>query len=123
MSHENVKNRLLKEHPADMYGVWHIRGEDDNCDLGGSHYMPTLGYFEGEYEDIVELAVGLRGFFSWGGGGDIRLIDVKKVDKSVLRQISKTKVELAQIEQRQQELTKQLDSLEKQHVMNKLSSK
>jgi hypothetical protein len=55
----------------DKYGVYHIKGEDPNCDFGGSHHEPDLGYLEGPLWAVINEAVELSGFFSWGGGGKV----------------------------------------------------
>ena len=62
---------LLKKHSLDEVGIWEVRGEDPNCDLGGYHHQPKLGTFSGKLEDIVAYAVTLSGFWGWGSGGDI----------------------------------------------------
>lgn len=69
----------VNKHPLNTYGMWLVRGEDPNCDLGGAHYMPTLGYFEGTLEQVLRKAVTLPGFWQWGGGGDATLISSTKL--------------------------------------------
>lgn len=49
-----------------MRKIWQILGEDPNCDFGGSHIQPTLGYVEGEYEDVLVYAQTLKGCESMG---------------------------------------------------------
>lgn len=73
---------LIKKHSLDEEGVWEVRGEDPNCDLGGHHHQPLLGYFEGTLEQVLLKAVNLSGFYSWGGGGDI-----KKVEKTLITKL------------------------------------
>jgi hypothetical protein len=70
------------------YGVWRVTGGDPNCDLGGNHYSPFLGNFEGVLRDVIEHAVTLPKFWTWGAGGDFELIKVVKIDKNtnLLRQ-------------------------------------
>lgn len=77
--HDNVRKRLLRDNPPDEVGVWKIRGEDSNCDLGGSHHMPELATVQGRYRDVVEYALNLKDFFQWGGGGDIKKVSPQKV--------------------------------------------
>jgi hypothetical protein len=62
---------LLKRggHAPSEYGVWQVHGEDPNCDLGGAHSNPLLGYFQGTFEDVCKHALTLQGFFQWGAGG------------------------------------------------------
>jgi hypothetical protein len=71
--------RLREKHSLDEEGTWRIRGEDPNCDMGGHHYQPDLGTVEGKLSDVVEHAVNLSGFYTWGGGGDIGKVFIKKV--------------------------------------------
>lgn len=72
---------LLKKHKLDEVGTWEVRGEDSNCDIGGSHHQPLLGYFEGKLEDVIKHAVHLSGFWQWGGGGDIIKLEKQLVTK------------------------------------------
>lgn len=72
--------QLLKKHTLDEYGIWQVLGEDPNCDLGGHHYNPNLGYIEGNLKSVIEKAVGMKGFWTWGYGGEIKKIEVKHVD-------------------------------------------
>lgn len=66
---------LLTKHSLDEEGMWEILGEDSNCDLGGSHYMPRLGIVEGKLRDVISYAVTIPRFWTWGAGGDITRID------------------------------------------------
>lgn len=71
--------KLLEKHSIDDYGMWKILGEDPNCDFGGHHHNPDLGTVEGRLDDVIRYAVSLDRFFTWGSGGDIVKISVKKV--------------------------------------------
>lgn len=71
--------RLLKEHSLEAYGTWRIRGEDPNCDFGGAHYQPELGTVQGKLHDVIKYAVMLNGFWTWGSGGDILKVEIKKL--------------------------------------------
>jgi hypothetical protein len=71
---------LLRKYPLTKTGHWRIRGEDPNCDFGGHHYQPELGVVEGTLADVIDYAVSLKNFWTWGGGGDISLVEVKKID-------------------------------------------
>ena len=70
---------LREKHSLDEEGTWRIRGEDPNCDMGGHHYQPELGTVEGKLRDVVEHAVNIAGFYTWGGGGDITKVSIRKV--------------------------------------------
>ena len=72
---------LLKEHKLDEEGIWEVRGEDPNCDFGGPHHNPFLGHFEGKLEDVIIHAVSLKGFWVWGGGGEIKKFNEPLVTK------------------------------------------
>lgn len=72
---------LVKKHNLAETGMWQIFGEDPNCDLGGSHVQPNLGFVEGNLEDVINYAVELPRFWQWGAGGSIKKVDnIKKVD-------------------------------------------
>lgn len=72
---------LVKKYTLDSYGIWKIEGEDPNADFGGHHNPPFLGIVEGKLNDVIEYAVTLPNFWSWGAGGSIKKIDVVKVPK------------------------------------------
>jgi hypothetical protein len=76
--HKFIKDKLLKHFPATCKGVWEIYGEDPNCDVGGSHHTPLLQVVEGTYINVVEYALTLPGFFTWGGGGNIKLQEITR---------------------------------------------
>lgn len=71
--------RLCEKYSLDEEGTWHILGEDPNCDFGGHHYQPELGTVEGKLRDVVEHAVNLKHFYTWGGGGDITKVSIRRV--------------------------------------------
>ena len=75
---KTINGNRLKDR-LNEYGVWKVTGEDPNCDFGGAHYEPILGYYEGELCKVIEIGVKLEGFWSWGAGGDFVKIDVKKI--------------------------------------------
>ena len=62
---------MMKKFNMSDHGTWHIKGEDPNCDWGGPHHEPDLGYFTGTLEECVKYAVELPKFWTWGGGGRI----------------------------------------------------
>ncbi len=63
----------------DEYGIWEVFGEDPTCDFGGSHHQPHLGTFEGTLEQVLHKGVNLPRFWQWGGGGEIKKIEAKKL--------------------------------------------
>lgn len=71
---------LIKKHSLDEIGIWEIRGEDPNCDWGGSHHSPYLATVNGRLVDVIESAVELPNFWTWGGGGNIKAVKVINLD-------------------------------------------
>lgn len=70
---------LLEKHKLGDYGIWKILGEDLSCDFGGYHNSPYLGTVEGELEQVIKYAISLKSFYTWGSGGEIVKVDVKKL--------------------------------------------
>lgn len=69
--------KLFAEYKPDEVGIWEVRGEDPNCDFGGSHHNPYLFTAQGRLEDVVKKAVVHKDFWQWGSGGKIRKIEVQ----------------------------------------------
>src|SRR5687767_10414836 len=100
---------MKETYANDEEGIWLVRGEDPNCDWGGSHVMPTLGYFSGKYKHVKELAKSLAGWITWGHGGSITKLYVTPVDdytaaKRAELKARKTELE-AEIRQIERDLT------------------
>lgn len=100
---------LLEKYDLDQEGIWLVRGEDPNCDLGGYHYQPTLGYYRGRLEDIVKIAVELKNFWTWGAGGNISL--VKVIDITDVKAIEELRKEKSQLELHLKEINENLQKL------------
>jgi hypothetical protein len=98
---------LVKKHKMDEYGFWKIRGADNNPDFGGSHYQADLGTFEGKLEDIINYAVTLPGFWSWGSG------DIDKVNKPI-KIDAQSSARRIKVEQRIKELKQSLKDAEEE---------
>jgi hypothetical protein len=99
---------LLQKHSLTETGLWRIRGEDPNCDFGGHHYQPDLGVVEGTLKDIIDYAVGLKNFWTWGGGGDISLVEVKKIDPQANKRIAELRKESEDLQARLKEINTEL---------------
>ena len=102
---QRVKEELLSKYPGDRFGLWIISGEDPNCDLGGSHHEPLLTRVEGEYAEAVEVALSLTGFFHWGAGGSIKLVEFAKLEPGTAARLNaleekraKLRLDLAEVE-------------------------
>ena len=104
----NTRIRLLKEHNPNEVSIWEIRGEDPNPDLGGSHSEPLLETVSGTYRNVVEYALKIPRFYSWGSGG--RIINVKpptnivNVDKLVDSRVVALEAERAKLFARLEEI-------------------
>lgn len=74
---------LLANHPLDEWAFWEVFGEDENADWGGSHYQPSLGIFWGSLDEVINHAVSLPRFWTWGAGGRIqkRTITILPLEK------------------------------------------
>ena len=100
---------LIQKHKLTETGLWKVRGEDPNCDFGGSHHMPDLGTYEGKLEDIIAYAVTLPSFWQWGAGGDITKVGLPikiTADSSAKRVAAEQKVKAleAQLKAAREEL-------------------
>lgn len=99
---------LLEKHSLDDVGMWQVRGEDPNCDMGGSHHMPEMGVYEGRLRDIIEMAVEMPRFWQWGAGGSFELISVKKVTADTAKRQRQLRDELTKLEAREKEIKREL---------------
>ena len=102
---------LLKKWNLDQVGVWHVRGEDPNCDMGGSHYQPSIGYFEGALGEILEFGIDLPGFWQWGAGGKFEHINVQKVDSKEFKRQQTLREEKRKLEQRLAEIVDEINGV------------
>jgi hypothetical protein len=78
---DRIEKYLRNRHKSDIYplneeGIWEVRGEDPNCDLGGHHHEPLIGHFKGKFKNVLEYAVSHKDWFVWGIGGSIKKINV-----------------------------------------------
>lgn len=81
INHSYSGRDLQRRYSLGEYGIWEIKGEDSNADMGGSHHMPSLGLVEGTLEQAIRHAVSLDRFYTWGAGGSIIKQDAPKVLK------------------------------------------
>lgn len=80
----NAGSTLMGDHFLTEKGVWQIYGEDPiyedpNCDYNGAHVQPLLDTVSGSLDDVIEYAISLPRFYTWGGGGNIKPIVIKDV--------------------------------------------
>lgn len=109
-----ARNLLDKSATLDTYGFWKVTGEDSNPDMGGHHYMPLLGIFEGKLIDVINYATALPEFYTWGAGGHIELYSaekIKKINADSYLEIAVRKQEKEKIAQQIKDLQKKLNVL------------
>jgi len=107
--------QLLKKHTLDEVGVWEVRGEDPNCDFGGSHYNPLIGHFEGQLDDVIRRVVDHPQFWTWGSGGCITKItiqQVKHIDEKTQAEINKLKQSKKHLERQINDVNVELSKYE-----------
>lgn len=103
--------QLLKTHSLREYGIWRIKGEDPNCDFGGHHHQPDLGLVEGFLDEVIDYAVELKSFWTWGAGGTIEPQNIKKID-SLSQKKDKLREEINSLKSELKVLEKELNDLE-----------
>lgn len=99
---------LLEKHSLEEVGVWEIRGEDPNCDLGGSHHQPRLEIVEGKLRDVVEYGVTLAGFWQWGGGGSFTKINILPLSELKEKERAKLLARLHELEKEMEKINSKL---------------
>lgn len=92
--------KLLEKHNLSETGLWQVFGEDPNCDLHGEHHQPDLGIFEGSLKDVINLAIELPSFWTWGSGGNIVKVVIREVSPVANAEIVALKAELSDNESR-----------------------
>jgi hypothetical protein len=93
------------------YGVWVAHGEDPNCDFGGYHHNPILGYYEGKYIDVLEYCRNLKGWSTWGSGGYLEKYiapTIIKINDKSLKRKQELLTEKEKLEQRIKEINESI---------------
>ena len=105
---KTYSGRQLREtYSLNTTGLWQIKGEDPNCDFGGNHYQPDLGIVEGKLSDVLDYAVNLPQFWTWGWGGELIFIgEARKIDPVTNQQRNELKA-------KEKALEKQLEAVRK----------
>lgn len=100
---------LLNKHSLNETGLWHIFGEDPNCDLPGSHVQPDLGFVEGKLGDAIEYAINLPGFWQWGAGGNIKKVEnVHKVSAEANARLNALRMKKKELEKQISDINTEL---------------
>ena len=68
--------RSIEMYGLDKQGTWKLTSEDPNCDMGGYHHEPLIGYYKGTLRHVIKVASETSGFFGWGSGGSITLVSI-----------------------------------------------
>lgn len=104
----SYQDLLLKYHLFKT-GVWRVQGEDPNCDMGGHHSKPELGFFEGVLDDVIHHAVELPSFWQWGSGGSIQKVEITKLDPATIARQKELKDQKAELERQLAKINTQLN--------------
>jgi hypothetical protein len=100
---------MSETYKSEEYGYWVAKGEDPNCDFGGPHSSPVLGYFEGKYKHVLSYAKTLPGWFTWGYGGRVEKSNIEfvKIDEFSIE-------ERARLENKKAVLLEELKNIDKE---------
>lgn len=104
--HNHDNDDLFSRNTVNTEGVWHVFGDDPNCDLGGPHHTPDLGYFEGRLEDVIRHAVMLPKFWAWGPGRIVKEGPplMTKIDRDAAKRIAEARERLDKLDAEREEL-------------------
>jgi hypothetical protein len=72
--------RLLAEHSTTEEGIWKVTGEEDDAVPFGGNSGANMGLFQGRLIDVIHHVTAKNRFWTWGGGGDIQKVSVKKLN-------------------------------------------
>ncbi len=101
--------QLREKYSLNTTGLWQIKGEDPNCDFGGSHHQPDLGIVKGKLSDVLDYAVNLPRFWTWGGGGELIFIgEAQKIDPVTNQRRNELKAKEKALEEQLEEVRNQL---------------
>lgn len=109
--HSYNGKELLKKYTLSDIGVWCVKGEDPNCDLGGPHYQPILGYFTGSLASVIDEAVELPGFWQWGYGGDISAVEIKQSNPDTSKRRKELQYQITELNKKLSDAKSQLEKL------------
>ena len=102
---------LLKKYNFELEGTWHVKGEDPNCDMRGSHHEPSLGYYNGILHQVIDITVELPGFWQWGAGGSIIKVNVNNIDSKEFKRQEEVRVRIKEVEKQLAQLTDELNGV------------
>lgn len=68
--------KLTKKHALNEFGIWQIYGETSTPDFVGSPHMPFLMTVQGSLDAVIDYAVSIDKFFTYGSGGKITKVEV-----------------------------------------------
>ena len=93
-------------------GYFRILGEDSNADMGGSNHQPTLATCYGALVDVINYAVELPRWTTWGAGGDIEPITVIRIDENSASALKDKRERKEQLKQELDRIENELKNLE-----------
>lgn len=97
--------RLLNAHAVTDTGYWEVFSEP------GDGAPACLGIFKGQLAHVLEVAVQLKGFWSWGSGGSVEHILVHEVHAQSGAQLESNRLRQQQVKQQIAELEAELGRL------------
>jgi hypothetical protein len=89
-----VRRSLLSARLYDELGTWRIVGE---CGVDGSAGQ-DYGYYEGYYGVIVDYALDLPQFITYGKGGYITKLKINELDKKKIEELAALRKQQAELE-------------------------
>ena len=110
-THEGKK--LLAKHTLNEKGLWQVTGEDTSC--GGPWDRPNcpdLGVYEGTLNDVIDIALDEKRFFSYGSGGKIELVKVKTALPSHIKRRKELRFQIDALRAKIESLEKEYSDLE-----------
>lgn len=98
----SVREKLTAGMDLTEYGYWLIFPESMEAS------PPLLEAVEGIYKDVVNYALLLKGFITWGKGGRIHKINITKLDEELIEKRKKLLDEQKQLQERLRQINEEL---------------
>lgn len=96
--------KVVQKYP-NFYGYWKIMSEGDG------YSNKVLEIVKGELHDVIEYAVELPGFWTYGNGGTFVKIAVKEVNKKTIARRKELSSKIKELEEQLEVAKKELSVL------------